>query len=345
MPGSKIGITTSVPVEVLLAAGLTPVDLNNLFIGAADPGRFIRLAERHGFPINTCAWIKGIYGVCLEEDIRTVLGVTTGDCSNTLMLLEVLKMKGLETIPFAYPAEADMAGMNLALKMLAARLGASLEEAEKIRRQLLPARRLAEELDRLTWQENRASGLENHSWLVSSSDFDRDVRGYAAALEALVAECRARQPFPKGELRLAYIGVPSMFGRELYPFLEENGARVVLNEIQRQFSMPGSPAGLAEQYSSYTYPYAIEGRIRDIDSQCRLRGVDGIIHYVQAFCHRGIADIIFRRRLGYPVLTIEGNTECGLSQHLKTRLEAFLDMLGQIKRAHGAEPAHTIVRK
>ena len=345
MPGSKIGITTSVPVEVLLAAGLTPVDLNNLFIGDPDPGRFIRLAERHGFPINTCAWIKGIYGVSLEEGIQTVLGVTTGDCSNTLMLLEVLKMRGLETIPFAYPAEADLDEMNLALKTLAGRLGAGLEKAEIIRQQLLSARRLAEELDRFTWQENRVSGLENHSWLVSSSDFNQDTDTYTAALEAMVEECRMRRPFRENELRLAYIGVPAMFGRELYPFLEENGARVVLNEIQRQFSMPGSPAGLAEQYSSYTYPYAIEGRIRDIKTQCRLRCIDGIVHYVQAFCHRGIADIVFRRRLGYPVLTIEGNTEVNLSQHLKTRLEAFLDMLRQINRAHGAEPAHTIIRK
>lgn len=345
MPGSKIGITTSVPVEVLLAAGFIPVDLNNLFIGDPDPGRFIHLAERHGFPINTCAWIKGIYGVCLEEGIRTVLGVTTGDCSNTLMLLEVLKMRGLETLPFAYPAEADVDEMGSALKTLAGRLGASLEEAEKVRQQLLPARRAAEELDRLTWQENRVSGLENHSWLVSSSDFNQEPQAYTADIEALVAECRNRRPYPEGELRLAYIGVPAMFGRELYPFLEENGARAVLNEIQRQFSMPGSHASLAGQYSSYTYPYDIWGRIDDIQSGCRLRRVDGIIHYVQAFCHRGIADIVFRRRLGYPMLTIEGNTECGLSQHLKTRVEAFLDMLCQAKRAGRAQPAHILNRK
>ena len=29
---SKIGITTSVPVEVLIASGNIPVDLNNIFI-------------------------------------------------------------------------------------------------------------------------------------------------------------------------------------------------------------------------------------------------------------------------------------------------------------------------
>ena len=35
-PGARVGFTTTIPVEVVLAAGLIPVDLNNLFI--ADPG-------------------------------------------------------------------------------------------------------------------------------------------------------------------------------------------------------------------------------------------------------------------------------------------------------------------
>ena len=33
--GAPVGLTTTIPVEVVLAANLTPVDLNNLFI--ADP--------------------------------------------------------------------------------------------------------------------------------------------------------------------------------------------------------------------------------------------------------------------------------------------------------------------
>ncbi|RLB69432.1 MAG: 2-hydroxyacyl-CoA dehydratase, partial [Deltaproteobacteria bacterium] len=33
----KIGITSTIPVEVVLAAGHTPCDLNNIFISASDP--------------------------------------------------------------------------------------------------------------------------------------------------------------------------------------------------------------------------------------------------------------------------------------------------------------------
>ena len=55
--------------------------------------------------------------------------------------------------------------------------------------------------------------------------------------------------------------------------------------------------------------------------------LEGLIHYVQAFCHRGIGDIIFRESLGLPVLTLEGNQDYYLTQHVKTRIEAYLDMI------------------
>ena len=127
--------------------------------------------------------------------------------------------------------------------------------------------------------------------------------------------------------RIAYIGVPSVFARDLYHYLEQNGARVVFNEIQRQFSMPDPGRSLAEQYSNYTYPYSIFDRLEDIKLEIRRRRVDGVIHYVQAFCHRGIGDIIFRDTIKLPILTLEGNDDFFLNQHNKTRIEAFIDML------------------
>ena len=99
----RIGITTTVPLEVLIAAGYAPVDLNNILVSAPDPTHYITVAERAGFPLNCCAWIKGIYGICIEQGLKNVLCVTSGDCSNTIMLMEVLKMKGVKALPFAFP--------------------------------------------------------------------------------------------------------------------------------------------------------------------------------------------------------------------------------------------------
>ncbi len=324
---TTIGITTTVPIEVLLAAGYQPVDLNNVFISDPDPERLVNIAERDGFPQNCCTWIKGIYGVAMEQGIDTVLCVTTGDCSNTIMLMEVLKLRGLHVIPFAFPDRPDISKMQNCLKSLSDTLGTTVEAAEKVRKELEKARRLARELDDLTWREGVVSGWENHYWLVSTSDFIGDYHEYEAQLSQLLGESRGRKPYPEDMLRLAYIGVPAVFGRDLYPCLERHGARVVFNEIQRQFAMPHRGNYLAEQYSSYTYPYSIFDRLNDILPQLQDRRVDGVIHYVQAFCHRGIGDIIFRHCIDLPILTLEGNNDYLLTQHLKTRIEAFLDMV------------------
>lgn len=334
----KIGITTTIPIEILLAADCQPVDLNNVFITDPSPERLVSTAERAGFPLNCCSWIKGIYGVCLERGIDTVLGVTTGDCSNTIMLLEVLKLKGLKVIPFAYPDRPDTRRMQRTLQELAAEMGTTLEAAGKIRDELKEGRRRALELDRLTWEAGLVSGGENHQWLVAASDFNQDYGEYCRQLGDFLAGCRRRAPYPDDWLRIAYIGVPSVYGRDLYQYLEANRARVVFNEIQRQFAMPEPGESLAEQYSRYTYPYSISGRLEDITAELRQRRVDGVIHYVQAFCHRGIGDIIFRDTLKLPILTLEGNDDFSLTHHVKTRLEAFLDMLAH-RRSRNRRPA------
>jgi benzoyl-CoA reductase/2-hydroxyglutaryl-CoA dehydratase subunit BcrC/BadD/HgdB len=333
----RIGITTTVPVEILIAAGYRPVDLNNVLVNDPDPTRLITIAERAGFPLNCCSWIKGIYGVALDQHIQDVICVTSGDCSNTIMLREVLRLKGFNAIAFAYPERPDKERMDYALEKLAAQLGTTLKAAEKVRRELQPVRDLAMKLDEMTWRENKVGGGENHLWLVSASDFNEDAGKYREDLEKLIADCQGRKPYPENETRLAYIGVPAVYAKELYPFIEKQGARVVFNEVQRQFAMPEQGESLAEQYTNYTYPYSIQERIRDIKTEIKRRRIDGVIHYVQAFCHRGIGDIVFREAIEVPMLTLEGNADFFLNTHVKTRIEAFLDMI-QRRRTHYMAP-------
>ncbi len=327
-----IGITTTVPIEVLLAAGYKPVDLNNVFISDPHPDRLVNIAERSGFPQNCCTWIKGIYGVCVDRDIDTVLCVTTGDCSNTIMLMEVLKLRGFKVIPFAYPSSPNTNLMQLSLEALAETLDTTLEAAEKVKEELAPYRQLTSQLDELTWKDNLVSGWQNHLWLVSSSDFNGDYRNYGQELDQFLFECHQRQPYPEDVLRLGYIGVPPIFAQDLYRYVEQQGARIVFNEVQRQFAMPQPGNSLAEQYTNYTYPYSIFDRLNDIIPELRRRRVDGVIHYVQAFCHRAIGDIIFRQAIDLPILTLEGNADYMLTPHLRTKVEAFLDMLKRSQR-------------
>jgi len=66
----------------------------------------------------------------------------------------------------------------------------------------------------------------------------------------------------------------------------------VLNEVQRQFAMPGTTASLVEQYLAYTYPYSFFERLSDIKAEAARRGVRGIVHYVSRSASGQIEDIL-----------------------------------------------------
>jgi benzoyl-CoA reductase/2-hydroxyglutaryl-CoA dehydratase subunit BcrC/BadD/HgdB len=323
----RIGITTTVPSELVWAAGAVPVDLNNLFISSPRRGEYIRLAEREGYPRNICSWIRGIYGVLGEApDIRTVIGVTQGDCANTHALIETLQLRGIETVPFAFPYNRAAGLLAGEIDALAARLGTTPEGGERMFAVLDPIRESLDLLDDMTWCGNVVSGGENHRWLVASSDFNGNPGEFAGELARFLENAARRMPFTQ-PVRLAYLGVPPIFD-DLYEAAEEYGGRVVFNEVQRQFSQPDRDGGLVERYLSYTYPYDVFYRLEYISRELVRRQVHGVIHYVQSFCHRHIQDMVIRKKIDLPVLTLEGELPGAVDERTRIRLQAFIEMLG-----------------
>ena len=120
---------------------------------------------------------------------------------------------------------------------------------------------------------------------------------------------------------------------DIYSFVEKFDSRIVYNEVQREFAFPRAKdaQSVYEQYYDYTYPYDLNFRLKEINKQIELRRLDGIIHYTQAFCHRAIEDIVIKEVLNIPVLTIEGDKSNYLDSRTKLRIEAFLDMLLDLK--------------
>ncbi len=323
---ARIGITTTVPVEVIYAAGHQPVDLNNAFVNAPHPGELLEQAEIAGFPATTCGWIKGIYAAARRSEVSAVVGVMAGDCSNTQALLEIWQYEGLETIPFAYPYDRSPEVLSGEIDRLCSRLGASRAEAERQKARLDAVRARALEVDRLTWEEDRVTGFENHLYLVCASDFNGDPEGYGLGVERFLAEA-AQRPRREEPLRLGYVGVPPILSG-LHEFLEAREARVVYNETQRQFALPYLGTPLAEAYTLYTYPYGIFPRLDDIRREVERRRIHGLIHYVQSFCFRQMEDMLLRKSLGVPVLTLEGDRPMPVDARTRTRLESFLEMIG-----------------
>ncbi|ADG83407.1 2-hydroxyglutaryl-CoA dehydratase D-component [Thermincola potens JR] len=321
----KIGITTTIPVEVIYAAGCIPVDLNNIFITAENPAALVEEAELAGYPRNICAWIKGIYTTVLaNREIRRVIAVTQGDCSNTHALMETLHIQGIEIIPFAFPYDRDYDMLKLQIEKLMQVFGVDWEQVAEQKKRLDKVREKVWLLDEKTWRENSVSGFNNHLYQVMCSDFNGNPELFAQEVKAVLEKLT---PLPAGdEIRLGYIGVPPIM-TDLYEYLEKKGARVVFNEVQRQFTMPFATSDLVEQYRLYTYPYNIFWRLQDIAAEIEKRNIHGIIHYAQSFCYRHIQDLIIRKELKVPVLTLEGDRPVRLDARTKMRIDAFLDIL------------------
>ena len=322
---SEIGITTTIPSEMLWAAGSKPVDLNNVFINSPKKQQLVEQAEVRGFPQNICTWIKGIYAVVRQLGLKRVIAVTRGDCSNTQALMEIFQSEGIEIIPFAYPYNRDQDLLKLQIDKLIAQLGSTWDMVNQMKRQLDKLRRKVHYIDRMTWEENIVSGRENHLFLVSCSDMQGDLIQFEEQVDQFIGQLEDRPP-KSDRVRLGYIGVPPIYP-EVYDYLEELGARIVYNEIQRQFAMPYSTTDLVEQYRMYTYPYAVFERLKDIKQQLKQRRIAGVIHYVQSFCFRQIEDIIIRKELDIPILTLEGDRPAPLDARTKLRLESFVEAL------------------
>lgn len=320
-----VGITSTVPLEVIFAAGLEPVDLNNRFITHRKRRVMVERAEASGFPVNICAWIKGIYEYAIEAGIRRVVGVRQGDCSNTHALMEAFEDAGIETIPFDYPVSRDAGDLRKAIAEFARWLGTNPQAAEKMRRAMSGLRGKLEYLDELTWREGKVTGTENHIWLINSSDMQGNWKVFEKSLDGFLDRAGRRRTSPRRP-RLGFVGIPPVVD-DLHEVLESRGAAVVYNEFQRQFSMPGKHGSLVEQYLSYTYPYGTSERIKDIANEAARRKLDGVVHYVQSFCFRQLADRAVRNALRAPVLTLECDRPGQLDARSLTRVEAFLELV------------------
>jgi benzoyl-CoA reductase/2-hydroxyglutaryl-CoA dehydratase subunit BcrC/BadD/HgdB len=186
------------------------------------------------------------------------------------------------------------------------------------------------QLDDELWQHNTLDPAKVQLAQLCCSDF----LGNPAEFAAMLDHPDFRRPAATAEtppLRLGYIGVPTIVN-DLYSRLAAYNARLVFHEVQRQFLMPHG-SSLAEAYTLYTYPYGIFYRLADIRQQIKQRRIDGVIHYVQSFCYRGIEDMIVRREIDVPVLTLQGDLPSCVTGTMEIRIEAFLDMLRRRHRA------------
>lgn len=329
------GISSTLPVEVLYAAGRIPVDLNNIFITSRDPSGALRM-EGDPMPRTVCSWTRGVIAAAVSLGLPECVIVTEGDCAHTIPMMEVLRLRGISVSPFEFPVGRDPRRLEEEIGRLAARYGVSLKKCGSKKAELDETRELLRKVDELTWRESKVTGFENHVYLVSASDFCWDPAAFHRKVGDFVRAASARKP-SKPALRVGYAGIPPIFS-DFYSFVESLGCSVVFNETQRQFSMiEGTGLGLRDAYLRYTYPYSFERRAADIARQARERGLDCVVHYVQSFCFHQIEDRMLREKLrGVPILTIEGDRPGAMNENDRLKLESFLSSVAAGKKARRA---------
>jgi len=188
-----IAFTSSFPVEVIFAAGHIPVDLNNVFI-TNDSSAKVQNAELKGFPRTFCSWIKGNYIAALSTNPDLIIGIVEGDCSNSNSLLDIFTEDHFPVYRFSFPADKNYEDLDKEITRLEDYFGVSRKETLQAKQRLDKIRRKLIILDEWTWKERLVSGLENHFWLVNSSDFMGNPDRYESKLDAFLTKAKKRDP-------------------------------------------------------------------------------------------------------------------------------------------------------
>ncbi len=324
--GEIVGITSTIPIEVIYASGNIALDLNNLFFSSRNRENLISEAELKGLPANICGWIKGIFGITLAENVKRVVYVSEGDCTGSRLMAEFLYEMGVDVYGFSYPIDGDRDVLKKEIEDFCRYFGIKLGDAEKKFKEFRIIREKLMEIDRLTYLENRVSGFENFLYLISGSDMEGDPVKFSKKIDDFLKRVKKRKGKFKNKLRVGIIGVPTLL-INFYDVIEVLGGQVVFNETSRQFSLSFESDNLIDAYLKYTYPYDVEKRIADIKREIERREIDCIIHNVQSFCFHNFEDEIFRENLPIPILKIESNLPVKMAERDVIRVENFFNSM------------------
>jgi predicted CoA-substrate-specific enzyme activase len=332
----RIGIFSTLPVEVLLAAGHLPVDVNNLFVTHEDPGALLRTADDAGVPRTLCAWTRGLFGATIAANLAEVVVVPSGDCTNNVTMAQLLGRVGVRVHTFHFPLSPHgrEEAMQEELGRFAASLGTDLPAVQRQWEELREVRHLLAEVDR-AGAEGRLDPGRTRLLLLESTDFSGQPSLYARRLRRALDEADGRQPFPG--LPVAVFGVPTIL-TDLPDVLAGVGLRVVAWETERDFAMVRPVESLAEQYLDYAYPYGVEARLERFLPLLEARRVEGVVINAQSFCHHNLElQRVGRALAGYPTLVVEADAPGPVEPRDRIRLEGF----ARLVRERG--PAHPVV--
>jgi benzoyl-CoA reductase/2-hydroxyglutaryl-CoA dehydratase subunit BcrC/BadD/HgdB len=359
MQGGKVVATycVFVPEEIVWAAEAIPVGL------CAGTQFSVPLAEEV-LPRNTCALIKSSFGFKLGricpyvQASHLIVGETT--CDGKKKMFEILAQ-----YQPVYVMEVPNKKTQLSRELWRGEVAAFGEVVEKLTGNQVAVEGLGKAIKVVNERRRalqRLHGLRKarpvpisgkDALLVTQVAFYDDVARCTQQVNALCEELERRVAagegvFPPDAPRILISGSPMAIPNwKLHHILESAGAAVVCEEScigTRFFSDLVSEKGstVEEQFMAIADRYMQihcacftpnDERIDDIVRLAREYQVDGVVHYNLQFCHTYANEAVKVERAlaeeGIPLLRIETDYSDEDAGQLRTRIDAFLEMIRQ----------------
>ncbi len=357
MNGGKVVATYCifVPEEIVWAAGGIPV-------GLCSGAQFSVPIADEVLPRNTCALIKSSFGFKLGricpyvQASHLIVGETT--CDGKKKMFEILSQ-----YQPVHVMEVPSKKSHLGRELWAGEVVAFKDVVEKLTGNVVTPGKLAEATRRVNDRRRALQRLYNlrkarpapisgkDALLVTQVSFYDDVSRCTKQVNQLCDELDARVArgigvFPADAPRILISGSPMAIPNwKLHHLLETLGAVVVCEESctgTRLFSdlAPENGGTVDEQLRAIAERYMQihcacftpnSERLDDIVRLAREYQVDGVVHYNLQYCHTYANEAVkvakVLREAGIPLLRVESDYSDGDAGQMRTRVEAFLEMI------------------
>ncbi len=333
---------TYLPVEILEAGGLHPYRIL--------PGPSSNRADAYLDP-NFCPLIRASLGAAIEGEYSFLSGIVmlnTCDGMRRLydawrsyypppfcLLLDVPRVITPSSVAYFRGRLQELAGHiegHFEVEISRDRLAMAIEEANSTRSLF----------KRLLLLQGRGSPPLRYGDIVeiAGEGWRNSRRIFNKALEQFVAQVEAHKSTPLEGLKLVLTGSP-LDGSTFIRLIEELGGEVVAADICTggrfvdEVILSADPLlSLSEAYlgkAPCARMYDTELRISHIKREVSKTGARGVVYFSLKFCdpylYEAPALQETLRRMGIPVLFIEGEYTGTVSGGSRTRVQAFLEML------------------
>ncbi|MGQ9506461.1 MAG: 2-hydroxyacyl-CoA dehydratase subunit D [Candidatus Bathycorpusculaceae bacterium] len=338
-------ICSYTPEEIIYAAKILPLRV----FGSLEPSS---LADVH-LPVNVCSFAKSCFNMALEGEYNFLDGYVVSNCcdnqnkiydlwryctnirrtyflntphSNTENALKFFKEELEKFIDWLMNSfDIEISGKNLKSVIK------TFNENRRLLRQVYKFRRQNPPL---------VSGSEALETVLSSTTVPKEVHN--KLLRVFLGEIKERKDLPKGGVRLLVSG-SVMDNADLLRLIESVGGCVVADDLctgSRYFwnlvKEDSEPIwAIAERYLRKIpcpFMYSSEERFKHVREMVKLFDVEAAIIFSLKFCdvHAFDAPLLaeeLKKEEGIPVLCLEWEHSLSGIAQLKTRIEAFVEML------------------